>query len=251
MDMPNGFWSWVFFLSQKYGPDFMRGLLITLELASIGTILGCIIGFLAGMIRSLEIDRHSSPITKRLLKLLKMIVSAYVEIIRGTPMMVQATVIYYGTMSIWKLDIPSFTAGILTLTFNIGAYFSESVRGAISGIEKGQMEGGQAIGMSYLQIMFHVILPQAFRVLIPQIGNTFVSAIKDTSVLNVIAVTELYFTARTVTGTYYKFFETYLIISAVYFVCTFTISRLLKLLERFMSGPRNYELIVEDEGVNS
>ena len=127
------------------------------------------------------------------------------------------------------------------------AYFSESVRGAIGGIDKGQMEGGQAIGMSYLQIMLHVIIPQAFRNLIPQIGNTYVSAIKDTSVLNVIAVTELYFTARTVTGTYYKFFETYCIVSVIYFVCTFVISRLLKLLEKFMAGSSNYELITESE----
>lgn len=109
------------------------------------------------------------------------------------------------------------------------------------------MEGGQAIGMSYLQIMLHVIIPQAFRNLIPQIGNTYVSAIKDTSVLNVIAVTELYFTARTVTGTYYKFFETYCIVSLIYFVCTFVISRLLKLLEKFMAGSSNYELITESE----
>lgn len=161
--------------------------------------------------------------------------------------MVQATVIYYGTMSIWGLDIPSFSAGILALSLHIGAYFSESVRGAIGGIDKGQMEGGQAIGMSYLQIMLHVIIPQAFRNLIPQIGNTYVSAIKDTSVLNVIAVTELYFTARTVTGTYYKFFETYCIVSVIYFVCTFVISRLLKLLEKFMAGSSNYELITESE----
>lgn len=133
------------------------------------------------------------------------------------------------------------------LSLHIGAYFSESVRGAIGGIDKGQMEGGQAIGMSYLQIMLHVIIPQAFRNLIPQIGNTYVSAIKDTSVLNVIAVTELYFTARTVTGTYYKFFETYCIVSVIYFVCTFVISRLLKLLEKFMAGSSNYELITESE----
>ena len=169
------------------------------------------------------------------------------EVIRGTPLMVQATVIYYGTMSIWGLDIPSFSAGILALSLHIGAYFSESVRGAIGGIDKGQMEGGQAIGMSYLQIMLHVIIPQAFRNLIPQIVNTYVSAIKDTSVLNVIAVTELYFTARTVTGTYYKFFETYCIVSLIYFVCTFVISRLLKLLEKFMAGSSNYELITESE----
>ena len=209
---------------------------MTLQLATIGTVLGCVLGFVVGMVRSVDIDKHSSVVSQTILRILKAIIAVYVEVIRGTPLMVQATVIYYGTMSIWGLDIPSFSAGILALSLHIGAYFSESVRGAIGGI-----------GMSYLQIMLHVIIPQAFRNLIPQIGNTYVSAIKDTSVLNVIAVTELYFTARTVTGTYYKFFETYCIVSVIYFVCTFVISRLLKLLEKFMAGSSTYELITESE----
>lgn len=124
---------------------------------------------------------------------------------------------------------------------------SESVRGAIGGIDPGQIEGGQAVGMSYAQIMYHVIMPQALKNLIPQIGNTFISAIKDTSVLNVIAVTELYFAAKSIAGTYYRFFETYLIICAIYFVLTFTMSRLLKLIERVLEGSRNYELMTDDE----
>ena len=99
--------------------------------------------------------------------------------------------------------------------------------------------------MSYFQTMIHVIIPQAFRNLIPQIGNTFVSAIKDTSVLNVISVTELYFIARTVSGTYYKFFETYSIICLIYLVLTFVTSRLLRLLENRMAGARDYELVLE------
>lgn len=101
--------------------------------------------------------------------------------------------------------------------------------------------------MSYGQIMLHVIMPQAFKNLIPQIGNTFISAIKDTSVLNVIAVTELYFAAKSIAGTYFKFFETYLIICAIYFILTFTMSRLLHLLGRLLEGSRNYELILDDE----
>ena len=90
-------------------------------------------------------------------------------------------------------------------------------------------------------------MPQALKNLIPQIGNTFISAIKDTSVLNVIAVTELYFAAKSVTGTYYRFFETYLIICVIYFVLTFTMSRVLKVLERILEGSRNYELILDDD----
>ena len=245
MDMPTTFLDWVVFLWESYYMDFLRGLGVTLELAVIGTVLGCLIGFLVGIIRSVVVDPGASPISRAVLSLLKVILATYVEIFRGTPMMVQATVVYYGTMSLWGLDIPSFTAGVLVLSLNIGAYMSESVRGAIGGIDPGQIEGGQAVGMSYAQIMY-----QAFKNLIPQIGNTFISAIKDTSVLNVIAVTELYFAAKSVTGTYYRFFETYLIICIIYFILTFVMSRLLRILGRVLEGSRNYELIaeVEDNG---
>ncbi len=247
MDLPTTFFGWVMFLVERYYMDFLRGLGVTLELAIIGTILGCLIGFAVGVVRSVVVDPGASPISRGLTALVKAVLAIYVEIFRGTPMMVQATVVYYGTMSLWGLDIPSFSAGVLVLSLNIGAYMPESVRGAIGGIDPGQIEGGQAVGMSYGQIMLHVIMPQAFKNLIPQIGNTFISAIKDTSVLNVIAVTELYFAAKSIAGTYFKFFETYLIICAIYFILTFTMSRLLHLLGRLLEGSRNYELILDDE----
>ncbi len=247
MNMPATFFGWVAFLVEKYFLDFMRGLGVTLELAIIGTILGCLIGFVVGVVRSVVVDQGASPVSRGLMWVVKATLAVYVEIFRGTPMMVQATVVYYGTMSLWGFDIPSFYAGVLVLALNIGAYMSESVRGAISGIDPGQIEGGQAVGMSYAQIMYHVIMPQVFKNLIPQIGNTFISAIKDTSVLNVIAVTELYFAAKSVAGTYYKFFETYLIICVIYFVLTFTMSRLLQILGRVLEGSRNYELILDNE----
>ena len=229
----------------QYGRDFLRGTGVTLELAILGTIFGCLLGFAVGLVQSLEVDRNASMVSRVLTKICKAIVALYVEVFRGTPMMVQAMVVYYGSMSVFGLDIPSFGAGVLVLSLNTGAYMAESVRGAICGIDPGQMEGGQAICMSYFQTMIHVIIPQAFRNLIPQIGNTFVSAIKDTSVLNVISVTELYFIARTVSGTYYKFFETYSIICLIYLVLTFVTSRLLRLLENRMAGARDYELVLE------
>lgn len=247
MDLPSTFWGWVTFLVEKYYMDFLRGLGVTLELAIIGTLLGCLLGFLVGVVRSVSVDPGALKISKTLMRILRAILAAYVEIFRGTPMMVQATVVYYGTMALWNLDLPSFTSGVLVLTLNIGAYMSESVRGAISGIDPGQIEGGQAVGMSYAQIMYHVIMPQALKNLLPQIGNTFISAIKDTSVLNVIAVTELYFSAKSIAGTYFKFFETYLIICVIYFILTFTMSHLLKILMRVMEGSRNYELVLDDE----
>lgn len=244
---PDTFFGWVSFLVQAYYKDFLRGLCVTLELAIIGTVLGCIIGFVIGMIRSVVVDKGASSISRFLIRVMKGVAAVYVEIIRGTPLMVQAMVLYYGTMSLWRIDIPSFQAGIMVLSLHIGAYMSESVRGAIGSIDPGQTEGGQAVGMSYVQIMYYIIMPQAFKNLIPQIGNTFVSAIKDTSILNVIAVTELYFAAKTITGTYYKFFETYMIICVIYFVLTFTISRLLKVVDKKLEGAKTYELIAENE----
>ncbi len=248
MNLPTTFFGWILFLAQRYLPDFMRGLVITLELSVIGTLLGCTLGFVVGTVRCAKVDQGSTPIVRAMVSVFKSILALYVEIFRGTPMIVQATVIYYGTMALWHLDIPSFTSGIIVLTLNIGAYMSESVRGAIGGIDPGQIEGGQAVGMSYAQIMFHVVIPQAFKNLIPQIGNTFISCIKDTSILNVIAVTELYFAAKSVAGTYYRYFETYLIISAIYFVLTFIMSRLLNILNKVLEGSRNYELILDEEG---
>lgn len=247
MDYPTTFLGWVSMLAEKYGHEFLRGTGVTLEIAILGTIFGCLLGFAVGLVQSITVDRHASAISRAITRALKIVVAVYVEIFRGTPMMVQAMVIYYGSMSVLGLDIPSLGAGVLVLSLNTGAYMAESVRGAIGGIDPGQMEGGQAIGMSYLQCMLHVVIPQALRNLIPQIGNTFVSAIKDTSVLNVISVTELYFIARTVSGTYYKFFETYCIICVIYLVLTFVTSRLVRLIEKWMAGSRNYELVVEEE----
>ena len=246
-EYPTTFFGWVALLLQKYGGDFLRGTGVTLEIALLGTIFGCALGFAVGIVQSIKVDKHASLPSKILTKLMQLVVALYVEVFRGTPMMVQAMVIFYGAMTIFGLDIPSFEAGVLVLSLNTGAYMAESVRGAICGIDPGQLEGGLAIGLSHLQTMVHVIIPQAFRNLIPQIGNTFISAIKDTSVLNVIMVTELYFIARTVSGTYYKFFETYSIICAIYLILTFVTSRLLRLLEKKLAGARNYELVLEEE----
>lgn len=145
-------------LAEKYGGEFLRGTGVTLEIAILGTILGCALGFAVGLVQSITVDKHATVFSKILTRVLKAVVAVYVEVFRGTPMMVQAMVIYYGSMSVFNLDMPSLGAGVLVLSLNTGAYMAESVRGAIGGIDPGQMEGGQAIGMSYIQIMFHVII---------------------------------------------------------------------------------------------
>ena len=245
--VPTSFAEWVSFLIERFGAQFAKGTITTLELAFLGTFLGCLLGFLVGIVQSITVDSHSSSASRALVKLLKGIVAIYVEVFRGTPMMVQAMVIYYGSAQAWGVDLNPFLAGIMVLSLNTGAYMAESVRGAITGIDPGQLEGAYAIGFSHVQAMTRVIIPQAFRNLIPQIGNMFISSIKDTSVLNVISVTELYFIGRGVSSAYYRFFETYFIISMVYLFLTFVTSRLLGLMERHLDGAHDYELVVDDE----
>lgn len=236
MDLPTNFLGWVSLIWENYSGMFLYGTLITLVIAISGTILGSLIGFVVGIVQGIPVESGSSTLRRVVVKILNIIISIYVEIFRGTPMMVQAVVVFYGSMQLFNLDMPPLAAGILVLSLNTGAYFAESVRGAITGIDPGQTEGAKAIGMTHFQTMLYVIIPQAFRTLIPQIGNAFVSAIKDTSVLNVITVSELYFAGRTACGVYFRYFETYFIIALIYLILTFVMSRLLKLLEKRMDG---------------
>jgi len=245
-DIPTTFTGWVSFMLERFGYQFAKGTVTTLELAFLGTLFGCLLGFVVGIVQSLTVDQHSSPISRALVKGLKAIVAVYVEVFRGTPMMLQAMVIYYGSAQAWGIDLNPFISGILVLSLNTGAYMAESVRGAITGIDPGQLEGAYAIGFTHVQAMLRVVIPQAFRNLIPQIGNTFISAIKDTSVLNVISVTELYFIGRGVSSAYYRFFETYFIISMIYLFLTFVTSRLLAIMEKHLDGAKDYELVVDD-----
>lgn len=244
---PTSFTGWVSFLLDNLGPQFVKGTITTLELAFAGTVLGCLLGFLVGIVQSITVDKHSSPISRVLVKVLKGLVAVYVEVFRGTPMMVQAMVIYYGSAQAYGIDLNPFVSGVLVLSLNTGAYMAESVRGAITGIDPGQLEGAYAIGFTHVQAMTRVIIPQAFRNLIPQIGNMFISSIKDTSVLNVISVTELYFIGRGVSSAYYRFFETFFIISMIYLFLTFVTSRLLAIMERRLDGARDYELVTDTE----
>ena len=204
---------------------------MTLQLATIGTVLGCVLGFVVGMVRSVDIDKHSSVVSQTILRILKAIIAVYVEVIRGTPLMVQATVIYYGTMSIWGLDIPSFSAGILALSLHIGAYFSESVRGAIGCIDKGQMEAARSLGMSYMQAMRTIILPQAFRRMLPALGNNAIAILKDSSLISAIGLAELAYAARTVAGASARYWEPYITISCVYWVMTLLLAWGIRRLE--------------------
>ena len=173
-----------------------------------------------------------------------MIATAYVEIFRDTPMIVQAMIIYYGIRQA-GVELTPVIAGILVTVLNTGAYMAETVRGGIGSIDLGQREGAWAMGMSPMKTMLYIVLPQAFQNIIPEMANTFLTNLKMTSVLNVIAVQELFMAAKTVGGNYYKYFESYLVIAVIYFVLCFFFNKLFGFMEEKMKGKTDYALAVE------
>lgn len=238
--MPTSFFEWVIFFCKKYGVFFLRGAGTTLLISIISTILGFIIGLAVAVVRTVPIDEHDSAFRRVFYKIVQAIFVAYIEIFRGTPMIVQAMVIYYGSAELWGLDMSPFAAALLIVSVNTGAYMAEIARGGIISIDKGQTEAAQSIGMTHWQTMLNVILPQAIRNILPSIGNEFVVNIKDTSVLNVISVTELFFMSKSAAGTYMKYFEVFFITSLIYFVLTFSVTRLLLLIEKKIDGPDSF-----------
>ena len=226
----------------KYWPMFLRGAGITLYISILGTLLGFIIGLLAGVIRTVPVpERGWKKIT---LKIVNAVLSAYIEVFRGTPMIVQAMVIYYGSAQA-GFEMDRMAAGIMIVSINTGAYMAEIIRGGIISIDTGQFEAAQALGMNPVQTMTKVVLPQAIRNILPAIGNEFVINIKDTSVLNVISITELYFQTSTVAGIHFSFFGPFFIACILYFIMTFTVTRILRMTEKRLDGPKNYTLANE------
>lgn len=223
----------------KYYLWILKGVGYTLLVSLIGTIIGLIIGLLIGVYRTMPKPKHK--FVRGLKRVGEWILNAYIEIFRGTPMMVQAMVIFWGFALLNDgKTLNVVFSGLLIVSINTGAYMAEIVRGGIISIDKGQFEGSQAIGMTHFQTMIHVVLPQALRNILPSIANEFVINIKDTSVLNVIGFTELFFQAKTIVSATAQTFATYLLVAAIYFVLTFTVTRLLRILEKKMDGNKNY-----------
>ena len=238
--MPSTFFGWVGFLAKQYGPLFLRGTANTLLIAVTGTILGFLLGLLVAIARTIQLGPKASAWKRVPVKILHAVLGVYIEVFRGTPMIVQAMVIYYGALQYLGLDMPRLVAAIFIVSINTGAYMAEIIRGGIISIDKGQTEAAHSIGLTHWQTMVSVVLPQAIRNIMTSIGNEFVVNIKDSSVLNVISVTELFFQAKSATGAYFRYFETYFIIALIYLTLTFSITRILRLIEKKMDGPENY-----------
>lgn len=211
-------------------------------MAIVGTIVGLFIGLLIGMYRTLDTPKNKALAVLK--KIGDVILSIYIEVFRGTPMMVQAMVIFWGFALINNGSTMNVTlAGLIIVSINTGAYMAEIVRGGIISIDKGQFEGAQAIGMTHSQTMWNIVLPQVLRNIMPSVANEFVINIKDTSVLNVIGFTELFFYGKSIALNTYAIFETYLVVAAIYFVLTFTITRILRLIEKKMDGKKDYQIM--------
>lgn len=223
----------------KYYPQLLTGVGNTMLIALTGTVAGLAIGLLTGIVRTAPFSRNG--FVRVLHKILNAVIAVYVEIFRGTPMMVQAMVIYWGyAFASGGSTLPLIPSGILIVSVNTGAYMAEIVRGGIISIDKGQFEGAMSIGMTHSQTMFKVIIPQVMRNILPSVSNEFVINIKDTSVLNVIGVTELYYFAGIIKRQSFETFQTYLVVCVLYFILTFTVTRLLRFVERKLDGNDSY-----------
>lgn len=237
-----GFFEAIGDILSKYWLWLLKGVGYTLLISLVSTIIGLIIGVLIGIYRTMPLPRNGA--LRILKKIGDAILACYVEIFRGTPMMVQAMVIFWGFALLnggHTLD-PIF-AGFIIVSINTGAYMAEIVRGGIISIDKGQYEGAASIGMTHFKAMTKVILPQALRNILPSVANEFVINIKDTSVLNVIGFTELFFQAKSIVSINFNTFATYLLVAAIYFVLTFSVTRILKFIEKKMDGDKNFILL--------
>ena len=230
---------------------YLNGLLTTLEATILALLLGVVLGVVVAVIRTAH-DQQRAGHKNAILGVFNAICKIYTTIIRGTPMMVQSMVIYWGYAFATGGDtLPLIPSGILIVSINTGAYMAEIVRGGIISIDRGQFEGAMSIGMTHAQTMFKVIIPQVMRNILPSVSNEFVINIKDTSVLNVIGVTELYYFAGIIKRQNFQTFQTYLVVCILYFILTFTVTRLLRWVERKLDGNENYTIFGSQTDVNA
>jgi len=216
----------------NYWPSFLLGIKTTLIISLAGTIIGLLIGLMVGGFKALKFDKKS-PIKT----IIDSFITIYIEIFRGTPMMVQAVFIYYLVYTnIIRWD--KMTAAIFVISINTGAYMSEIIRAGIQAVDKGQNEAARSLGLSAWQSMTSVILPQAIRNVFPAIGNELIVNIKDSSVLMIISISELMFQSSSIAGTTYRFTETYFVSAMIYLLLTTISSFILHRIEYRLNNSK-------------
>ena len=207
----------------KYWPFYIEGLKNTLALAVITVFLGAVVGTVLAMMK----------LSKS--RIVRFFASLYIEFIRGTPLMVQVLMLHYGVFGmLFKINLPIFTSSIIVLSINSSAYVAEIIRSGIQAVPKGQMEAARSLGMRYSAAMLRIIMPQAIKNILPALGNEFVTVIKESSIMSIIGMGDLMYKANTISGNTYLYFEPLLIVSLIYFVLTFSLSKLLGYIESRM-----------------
>ena len=237
-------------LLEVYWKAYLSDLGNTLLLALVATVIGCLIGLVCGILNTIPYTKRDPFIKRFILKLIRVIVRIYVEVFRGTPMVLQAVFIFYGlpyfSNNQYRFD-SLWAAAILIVSINTGAYMAESVRGGIISIDPGQTEGAKAIGMNHYQTMTSIILPQALRNIMPQIGNNFIINVKDTSVMFIIGFMEFFAFHRQLVGLNSMYFPSATIEMIGYLAVTLTASFILRWVEKLMDGKSSYELAQSDQ----
>ncbi len=234
---------------KKYYPSFLLGIRTTLIVAVIGTLIGFLIGLLTGGIKAIRPDKTAPRSAVIVKKIIDIVIKIYVEVFRGTPMMVQAVFIYYLVYTnIVRWD--KMVAAIFVISINTGAYMAEIIRSGIQAVDPGQNEAARSLGMSSMQTMMDIILPQAIKNAFPAIGNELIVNIKDSSVLMIISITELMFQSNSIAGTTYRFTETYFVTAMIYLCLTSISSIILNAIEKRLNHTRT-SLPQSDTNANS
>lgn len=205
-------------------PFLLQGAMYTVLFAAVSMVLGLILGFSVAVVRVTKV-----PVVSQ-------IAAVYVSAFRGTPLLVQIFVLYYGLPSV-GIEFTPVTAGILALTLNVAAYLSESMRGAILGIDKGQWEAGLSVGLTWGQTLWNIITPQALRLAVPSLSNSLISLIKDTSLISVITVTELMLATKEVIAETFQPLPLYLAAAGIYWLLSALFERVQKALENRLTAP--------------
>lgn len=213
-------------------PMFKYGIQTTLLFAVVGTVAGLVIGLFVGGIRAIEINEYDPVVIKGIKKLGQWITGLYIWIFRGTPMLIQAVFLYNLLLPV--LGWNQITAGLVIISINTGAYMAEIIRSGVQSVDKGQSEAAKSIGMTTTQTLLSIIFPQAIKNSFPSIGNQLIVNIKDSSMLNCIGVTEIYFQTTSIAGSNYRFIETFFISMIIYLILTTISTYVLNFIEKKM-----------------
>lgn len=237
--IPSDFIGGILYILKSNYPLYLEGIKYTLLISLTGTILGLFLALVLTVFRIQEADKRDTLLAKVIKRISIILSSSYVEFFRGTPMMVQAAIFFYGLATI-GIRVPIIIAGIIIVTLNTAAYLTEVLRSGINAIDTGQIEGAKSIGLTKVQMYRYIIFPQVLKNMLPAIGNELVVNIKDTAVLSVIGVSELFYMGKSVAGTYYRYTESFVLVALIYLILVLITTRLLTIIVKGINGENRF-----------